>query len=47
MIAIKATKLRKAAGPSKACAGMIIANGEIGISATMELCNKCWTEKEC
>ena len=39
-IAIKVMKLGKAAGPSEVCAEMISAGGEIGVSVTVELCQR-------
>ena len=39
-IAIKAMKPGKEAGPSKVCPKMISANGKVGISVMMELCQR-------
>ena len=36
----KSDETRKAAGPSKVCADMISASGEVGVSVMVELCQR-------
>ena len=46
-IAIKVMKPEKAAGPSKVCAEMISASGQVGVSVMVELRQRVLDGKEC